>query len=455
MHYQAKNLTLKPLEVKNNTVYQIFEFDDGTIFKRQLHFQENLGELDELDNHLLVNAAIIYLLQISQCKHPEKIIIQGSSFSEKQIKFWKDFYLKVASQFFFLNQIPFKYAAEIVFENVASENKYLNSWKVEKNKAILGIGGGKESLTSFGLLKKTNLDLSLLRVPEKDLKVGKDMVDKLTVGHLKEELDPNAKIHTIYRQPHLDIKKFFNYDKPTFGPEVARVLFLMLFLSKRNGYQDFIVGTERSSNFRNTFWDGHTINHQYGKTSEFLHEFNHYVNTFFNDKIRYYSSLEHIFEYKIMKYFAKLEEWNHQKCLSCNVILGLGGSTNKVWCGKCPKCAFTYVLYRSVFTKEKTDKIFKTEMFQNLELFLPLMDIEENVKPFECVGEKKEVWLALEDALSIDDTTNEPVLNFYKEKVRPTIEKDLPQIKKEMETNYQTHIPPDIFEEMFGYKPVK
>jgi hypothetical protein len=93
-------------------------------------------------------------------------------------------------------------------------------------------------------------------------------------------------------------------------------------------------------------------------------------------------------------------------------------------------------------------------MFDDLSLFLPLMSLDEKVKPFECVGEKKEVWLALDDAVQLkkerDNKKEEAVLDYYLNKIYPKIKKDLPKIRKECLKNYRTHIPPKIFKQMFS-----
>jgi hypothetical protein len=251
--YKAKALTFKKIKVKKNVIYLFYEFDDGIKFSRTLTFKNSLGTLDELDIHILTHVGILYCFQIAQCRHPKKIIIEPSTFTQKQIEFWKKLYINISGQAFFLNKIPFKYAPKLIF-NKRDKNNFNNTrWNTKKNKAIFGFGGGKESLASLYLLLKTQLNLSILRVIQKHKKEKGDILKPLMniiMADVNKKNGNNGVIN-IYREPSEDIPKFFNYKKPAFGPAVARIAFIMLFLSKQHGFRDLIVGTEWSSNFGN------------------------------------------------------------------------------------------------------------------------------------------------------------------------------------------------------------
>ena len=57
-------------------------------------------------------------------------------------------------------------------------------------------------------------------------------------------------------------------------------------------------------------------------------------------------------------------------------------------------------------------------MLDDVELFKPLIDFV-GVKPLDCVGDKKEVWVALEALLEKDEDNK--VLTYYKENIKPQI----------------------------------
>ena len=68
-------------------------------------------------------------------------------------------------------------------------------------------------------------------------------------------------------------------------------------------------------------------------------------------------------------------------------------------------------------------------MLDEVELFKPLMDFV-GVKPLDCVGDKEEVWVALEALLEKDE--NGKVVTYYKENIRPQIIGELEKYKQKI-----------------------
>jgi hypothetical protein len=68
-------------------------------------------------------------------------------------------------------------------------------------------------------------------------------------------------------------------------------------------------------------------------------------------------------------------------------------------------------------------------MLDDVELFKPLMDFV-GVKPLDCVGDKAEVWVALEDLLEKGE--NNKVLTYYKENIKPQIAEELKTYKHQI-----------------------
>jgi hypothetical protein len=83
---------------------------------------------------------------------------------------------------------------------------------------------------------------------------------------------------------------------------------------------------------------------------------------------------------------------------SCNI-----GQNTDTWCGKCPKCLSTFVLLYP-FAKERTIKIFDRNLLEDKSLgqTLNALTDDNEVKPFECVGTRHELRVALN--IEKDDT---------------------------------------------------
>jgi len=85
---------------------------------------------------------------------------------------------------------------------------------------------------------------------------------------------------------------------------------------------------------------------------------------------------------------------------SCNVANYMQGddNTHLSWCGNCPKCANSYLLFAPFLPEDELKAIFGgTDLFTKNSLsltFKGLLDIDGIPKPFECVGEIDELRLA-------------------------------------------------------------
>ncbi len=84
-------------------------------------------------------------------------------------------------------------------------------------------------------------------------------------------------------------------------------------------------------------------------------------------------------------------------------------------------------------------------MMQDIELFKPLQDFTGK-KPLECVGEKIEVWTALDMLAKRKDQKDKPVVQYFVEKIKPFIIDQLPNFYKEVHTiqTVPTQLPPDL-----------
>ena len=96
-------------------------------------------------------------------------------------------------------------------------------------------------------------------------------------------------------------------------------------------------------------------------------------------------------EWQIAKKFVQYPRY-FSVFQSCNL-----GSKTDTWCSKCAKCLYVYILLSAFLTDDVLIKIFGCNMLDNPE-FLPMFDglvLDGRDKPFECVGTKEEIRLAL------------------------------------------------------------
>ena len=156
---------------------------------------------------------------------------------------------------------------------------------------------------------------------------------------------------------------------------------------------------------------GTDINHQYSKSLEFEEDFRSYVATYMNDVAHYYSYLRPLTELQIAERFAQYPAY-FKVFKSCNA-----GSEQNIWCCRCSKCLFAYIILSPFIDKETMVSIFGEDLLDNWNMktyFDELTGIAE-VKPFECVGTVDEVNKALQMVLA--QRQDAQLLRYYKKMV--------------------------------------
>jgi hypothetical protein len=145
-----------------------------------------------------------------------------------------------------------------------------------------------------------------------------------------------------------------------------------------------------------------SVTHQWSKTWAAEQEFQTYVHRYISPNILIGSPLRQYSELAIAELFVeKCWEQYGKKFSSCNVAnygQGVDNSDLK-WCGECAKCANSWLLFAPFVAAGELRATFKTEqdLFikpQLAEIFKGLLGVDGVLKPFECVGEIKELQKA-------------------------------------------------------------
>ncbi len=159
------------------------------------------------------------------------------------------------------------------------------------------------------------------------------------------------------------------------------------------------------------------VSHQWSKTWKAEQQLAKYIKNYISPVIQLGSPLRKYSELKIAELFTS-ESWEayaHQFS-SCNVGNYKQGQNNQMlgWCGDCPKCANSFLLFAPFVDPTNLIEVFSGEnLFQKpslVETFKGLLDVDGVVKPFECVGETDELRLAYH--LAHQKSSGEYVLPF-------------------------------------------
>lgn len=149
-----------------------------------------------------------------------------------------------------------------------------------------------------------------------------------------------------------------------------------------------------------------SVTHQWSKTWVAEKQFAEYVHRYISTDIHVGSPLRPMSELKVAELFTThaWEKFGHSFS-SCNRANYMQGADNQqlYWCGECPKCANSFLLFAPFVEAEELKSLFAgQDLFSKpllTETFKGLLGIDDVMKPFECVGEINELRYAYHKAI--------------------------------------------------------
>lgn len=371
-----------------------FEFHEEVTFKPPL--APAIQALKPILESLLLMLGISYWK--TYC--PKTIIIQPFTLTQKQAAFWNLVYTKGLGEFYYKNNIDYRGLIQFPYEDGNAEKIDSSSFAP---RSLVLLGGGKDSVVSAELMKSKNKDFSLFAINPVPLQ-----------RRIADQIGENL----IEIQRNLDPKLFeLNTSEGVYNghiPVSAVYTFISLFAAKLYDYRYIVASNEASSNYGNVTYLGQEINHQWSKSFEFEKEVQTYISAYISKYIQYFSLVRPIHEIEIVRLFTK-----HNKYFpffsSCNRNFKLSGGLNgSLWCGKCPKCAFVFLLLSAFLPKIEVINIFKKNLFADeslLTTYKELLGIE-GFKPFECVGTPEESLWAFAEVLKRGEYTDDVIVKL-------------------------------------------
>ena len=343
---------------------------------------------DKLVNKVLESLHLILGISYFKMYCPKKIIIPYH-LSKAQADFWNTVYTKGLGEFFYKNKFDFRNLIDFPYldePNINIQPRRLGEAK--KNRSLVGIGGGKDSIVAVELLKKQKKEISgfILDAQTASSNIQIDVAKTMEINYfiVKRQLD-----HKLF-----DLKPAYNGHIPI----TAIYSFIALLLTVIYNYSSIIIPNGKSANFGNLNYLGSEINHQWSKSEEFEKLFQEYVRQNIAININYFSNLRPYSEMEIAKMFSF-----HKKYFpifsSCNQNFKIKENVNqKRWCGECAKCAFVFIILAANLPKKEVIEIFDKNLLDDPQLISLYQDLigKGTMKPFDCVGTFEESRQALE-----------------------------------------------------------
>jgi len=247
-------------------------------------------------------------------------------------------------------------------------------------RALVAIGGGKDSLVSIEALRALGVDQTVAWVGGAPLIRACAERTGLPLLPIARQIAPQ--LFEFNRQGA------WNGHIPVTAINSA-ILVLAALLRDAN---QVVFSNERSASYGSTIPGAGEVNHQWSKGWDFERAFAAEVRRTVAPDLDYFSLLRPLSELAVARQFARLDRYDaHFSSCNRNFHL-LGERPASRWCGVCPKCHFVFLALAPFMPKPRLVGIFGRNLLDEPEQaagFDALIEYRDH-KPFECVGEARE-----------------------------------------------------------------
>ncbi len=374
------------------TAWFEYGFDEKDyVFRETMRFEQ---VLETYDAEALERALFLSFLVVGT-SYFKTFPSRGVKFERGGIDAWQanfldKVYQEGLSQFAFENNLTRAHLAHFV--PTESDTKEAAPYKGE---GILALqSGGKDSLLVATLLEQKDHDYTPWYVSNGPAypKLLDDLESRLALAHRLIDRDHLAQAAIEGgRSGHVPVTYII----------LSYAIIQAILLGK-----DMILAAIAHEGDEPHGWiDDLPVNHQWSKTWAAEQLFAEYVERYISPGIRVGSPLRQFSELKVAELFSR-DAWRRfgEKFSSCNVANYGQGADNSTltWCGNCPKCANSYLLFAPFIDKNVLDTRLGGDLFAKpslTETFKGLLGIDGVMKPFECIGEVDELRTAYHRAL--------------------------------------------------------
>lgn len=368
--------------------YELYHKGEKTEFEETLAFPapdaSSLANLSSDLRHKILSALHIVLgVSYWKTRIPKELVIREQVLTPSEAAFWNLVYTKGLGEFFYKNKIDFRGLVDFPSGGAGPEIPLTHA--TGDKGALVLLGGGKDSIVTAQILKNHSVSFSFFALHPQDIHRTIAAAAGAPLVSFSRKLD--KKLFELNKEPgvlngHIPISAIY---------AVTGIFAALLY-----GYESVIASNEKSANYGNVSYLGEEINHQWSKSFEFEEAMRALVTNSFQSDIEYFSLLRPVHEFRIVERFSAYPEY-FPLFVSCNVNFKVEGTAKPVWCGRCAKCAFVYLLLSAFISKESLVSIFGHDLYADAGLeatFEELLGLRA-IKPFECVGTPQEAASAL------------------------------------------------------------
>jgi hypothetical protein len=305
-------------------------------------------------------------------------------------------------------------------------------------RALVAMGGGKDSLVGLDLLRQVGLDVMPVCVGGSVLIEDTVRAAGLPLIRIGRRLDPEL--------AGMNRAGAWNGHVPVTAINSA----ILLCAAILYGFRYIVFSNERSADEATLVTDeGVEVNHQYSKGSEFEAAFRDAIATRVSPEIEYFSVLRQHSELGIVQRFSRMEKF-HPVYSSCNRNFHLDGPrVENRWCCDCPKCRFAALSMALFLTPDDVMAIQGADLLNDpaqQDGFRELCGLGRD-KPFECVGEAGESRAAMAALAANPDWSSHIVVRALADELGQV---EIPSLDQLLQPAGRHFIPPGLAGRLAG-----
>ncbi|CAN5179761.1 UDP-N-acetyl-alpha-D-muramoyl-L-alanyl-L-glutamate epimerase [soil metagenome] len=368
-----------------NFSYQLYHDDQQYNFTESLLFPVALPDSTAITNALrslhLASGISYYKIFVSPA------IEHSYSMTSDEAAFWNNVWRNGLGEFLYVNKLSPELLAQ--FSQQDGESSLPVAAMHEAAGAVLGIGGGKDSIVAGELLKACGVDVhGFVMATGEQRGQAASVSEAMGVPIHVVERSLDRELLTVQQQPgayrgHVPISLIFGL--------VGTVLALA------TGKQYVVVANEASASIPRVTGEHGDVNHQWSKSFSFEQSFQAYVQTYIAE-VTYFSAVRQLTSVGVAKVFARYPAY-FSVFTSDNSVFRIDPSQrpNTLWSLESPKSLSSFMLLAPWLTETEMISIFGRDFLNETSLetlFLELTGLQGE-PPLDCVGTVDELIVSL------------------------------------------------------------
>lgn len=302
--------------------------------------------------------------------------------------FWNEVFVNGLGEYLYVNKLPRDRLANFsAQEGRAYEPD--KTWRPDGS-ALLGIGGGKDSIVGGELLKKLNVPLSgFVMATGEQLGQSKAVADTMQVG-----------LYAVERMLDKQLLVLQERDDAFKGHVPISLIFALVgaTLAIATGTSYVVVANENSASIPRAEWEGKDVNHQWSKSFAFEKRLQRYLHVYISEHLTYFSVIRPLSSVAVARIFANLSQY-FEIFTSDNHVFRIDPAKRPHgrWSLESPKSLSSFILLAPWLSEADLLRTFGRDFLDEhtLEpLFYELMGLRGH-QPLDCVGTVDELVLSL------------------------------------------------------------